>query len=187
MKRAHPKRKTAAKPQRAGRLGPIARTWTPQEYDSAQLHAWADALLGIPFGARNKGDWSKPTILRDILLTDEHREAIAAFLRRLAATPAALDALHEKRRGRPSGSADDYRIALDYLVTLERAGKSESAVREVQQAWHLKSRSTVFDAYKACKHDAARELRRLEGNNPNMPRPDLLQTISDELRETVTA
>lgn len=184
MKRSS--RKTpAAKQSPAGKLGPLARTWTPEQHEAAQITAWANTLLGIPLGA--KDSLAKATSpLRPLFMGDAERIRIAAFLHRLASTHAALEALHGRRRGRPAGLDQDYRIALDYLATYERLGKSEAAVSEVRKAWSA-SRSKVLAAHQRCKDAAERELRRLEHQNSAMTRGDLLQAVSDELRAAIPA
>lgn len=198
MKRTSQKKKPSAKQSRARKLGPIARTWTPEEYEAARLLAWANQLEGLWWNAtpevRARFIDGRP--LHECQMGDSERLAVAAFLRRLAETPAALEVLSGgRRRGRPSGDADDYRIALDYLATRERLGKSEAAVVEVRRAWGLKSRSAVLGAYQRGRLAHLRrpdrtysgdpiqsELARIERSNPDMTRDELLQAISDELR-----
>ena len=143
-----------------------------KDYTRAQLEHWANMLLGVPFGAARVN--TRPP-LRPLVVSDAERLALASYLRRVAANPAALQALQpRRRRGQPSSLERDFKIALDYLATYERLGKAASAVTEVARAWRI-TRSTIFKARARCGEAAARHLQRLQGANS-------LQEISRMLR-----
>lgn len=179
--------------------GPIARTWSKAEREAAQLDAWANQLEGLWWNVTPEVRAQfiagrRP--LRECQMSDNERLAVAAFLRRVAENPAALAALQgEPKRGRRSTLASDYAVALDYLATCERLGKSEAAVSEVRRAWKL-SRASVLRKYQQSTLAKSRqpgrkykgdpvsaELARIERANPGMPRDELLLAVSYELRK----
>jgi hypothetical protein len=163
-------------------LGDVCRTWSKLERQRAQLERWSAQLLGIPFGAR--GELTKPTTPLPLVVSDDLRRSVAVYLRRLARSPAALEALSgERRRGRPPGTQRDYRIATDYEATRELHGKGRfaDALIEVGEAWGI-GRTAILDAHKRYRDEARSEIRRLARANPDMDREALLTAISDALR-----
>jgi hypothetical protein len=143
----------------------MCRSWSKTEYSIVELRQLAKMLA------------------TDQPLSPTQRWAAAGYLRRLSMTPAALDALSGKHPGQPPSLLRDYKIALDLLATRERRpkAKAEAAVLEVAKAWGL-ARSTVMKAQASCGDAARRELRRLERAYRALPRAELLDLISAQLR-----
>jgi len=78
-------------------------------------------------------------------LREDERRLAAAWLRRLATTPSARQALQSQGRGRPrSDNSPD--IALDYRARKELLGKASAARAAVAKAWGV-SEATVKDAW----------------------------------------
>jgi hypothetical protein len=180
--------------------GPIARTWSPADREALRLTDWANKLEGLWWNARpeDRRRFIDGRPLRDLVLDDSERMDIAACLRRLAANPVALKAYAGRpKRGNPGAYTKAFRVALDYLATCERLGKSEAAIAEMQDAWKPMSRATILRHYEVSILKASRrpgrnytrdpvtiELARIDRENPNLTREELLKAVSAELRKT---
>jgi hypothetical protein len=121
---------------------------------------------------------------------------IANYLRWLARTPAAMNALmrRPKGRGRPAKNASrDWKMSLDYDITMERLeiekrGNSKRAENEICAAYKVGS-SVMFAAHKACAANpqwrewAEYERKAITFAHPNHKGPALLTAFSNLLRE----
>ena len=158
-----------------------------QKMESAQLDRWAEQLLGIPFGARDK---TVTLPLRPIYLIDAERIAIANRLHYFALKPTIINAIvasrqRQGRRGNPGDPGRVWNIALDYEVTRDRfkLQKKTKAILEVMNAWQCKQKSAVTRAYTECKEDKGwQEWAALYRTKFPLEGVDNLRAISDELR-----
>jgi len=193
-----PKAKRAAKMPRPHLQKPRTHA---SEYMKLQLERWADKIVGIvpsslPPHNSSKPDLSRPTSpMRELALSDFERLQIANYLRRLAQTPAAMEAMvtTAKGRGRPATNrARNDMAALDYVETLKRLkvtkmGKAYDAQAEVCAAWGM-SRTALMEAYKACamslhwKEWAEIYRKQFALDHPELKPAQLLAEISKALR-----
>jgi len=175
----------------------IAELARRQDYERATLEHWAELIVGIvPFA---RGSLSKPTSpMRPLGLSDYQRRQLADYLRRLARTPAVIEALTTRRKGRgkpPTKAKRNWIMSLDYertteRIEIEKKGRMGSAVRaqkEIGAAYKI-SKSVMLEAHSVCsswapwKHWAQYECNTFELEHPSMERGALLRAHSMKLR-----
>jgi hypothetical protein len=148
------------------------------DMEQARIESWAQMIDTRPDG-----------------MSDFERHQVVTFLRRMARTPAAIEAMSTTPRGRGKPSTRESRerasrIALDYDLTkerikLEKSGKANDAAVEVGEAWNA-GRTAIMDAYKEprWKHWGDYERKRFAIENPNLNGAALLRAHSMELRKS---
>jgi hypothetical protein len=123
-------------------------------------------------------------------LSDEELRTVARYLRRLARTPKALEALtgdDGRRRAPRRAEARNWNIALDYMLAFMRLGSARAARGEVELAWGLE-RSRLLEICRACNDRpewvrwASDFIGFCANAHPLKPGPELLLEISKELR-----
>jgi hypothetical protein len=153
------------------------KSWA-HDMERARIESWAQMIDTRPDG-----------------MSDFERHQVVTFLRRIARTPAAIEAMITTPRGRGKPSTRESReradrMALDYALTkerikLEKSGKANDAAIEVGEVWDA-GRTAIMNAYKEPRwklwgdHDR----KRFAIENPNLNGAALLLAHSMELRKS---
>ena len=111
------------------------------------------------------------------------RTTIAWYLRRLAATPKALRALHS-RRGRSKARSHAFRVALYYVASHELNGKGTSAMSDTCRCWGLTESAVnkILAQKTGWRRLASWELKRLKHAHGELSRAQLLRQVRIQLR-----
>ncbi len=138
-------------------------------------------------------NWARMIDTRPDGMSDHERYQIVTFLRRMARTPAAIEAMITTPKGRGNPSTREnrertWKVALDYALAYERLGKADAALLEVRQAWKL-GRTAVMDARKVSDRQGWKdwvryERKQFELDHAGLSGAALLRAFSAELRKS---